>query len=81
MQIKDAKKSQVTQFGSYLVVLIGRDRDEGGLGENVRAEGRVLGAEAVILVGFHNVDPRLILVHGIQDDLEGKGGWEGLSQV
>lgn len=58
------------------MVLIGRDRDEGGLGENVRAEGRVLGAEAVILVGFHNVDPRLILVHGIQDDLEGKGGSE-----
>lgn len=50
---------------SYLVVLVGRDRDEGGLGENVRAEGRVFGAEAVVLVGLDDVDPRLVLVHGV----------------
>lgn len=56
-------------MGSYLVILVGRDRDEGGLGENVRAEGRVFGAKAVVLVGFDNVDPRLILVHGVQNDL------------
>lgn len=47
------------------MVLVGRDRDEGGLGENVRAEGRVFGAEAVVLVGLDDVDPRLILVHGV----------------
>lgn len=55
--------------GSYLVILVGRDRNEGGLGENVRAEGRVFGAESVVLVGLDDVDPRLILVHGVQDDL------------
>ena len=54
------------------MVLVGRDGDEGRLGEDVRAEGRVLGAEAVVLVGLHDVDPRLILVHRIQDDLEGR---------
>lgn len=54
---------------SYLVILVGRDRDEGSLGENVRAEGRVFGAESVILVGFDDVDPRLILVHRVQYDL------------
>lgn len=51
--------------GPYLVVLVGRDRDEGGLGENVRAEGRVFGAEAVVLVGLDDVDPGLVLVHGV----------------
>lgn len=47
------------------MVLIGRNRNEGCLGEDVSAEGRVFGAEAVIFIGFHNVDPRLILVHRI----------------
>lgn len=52
------------------MVLVGRDRNEGRLGEDVSAEGRVLGAEAVVLVRLHDVDPRLVLVHRIQDDLE-----------
>lgn len=51
------------------MILVGRDRYEGGLGENVRAEGRVFGAKSVVLVGLDDVDPRLILVHGVQDDL------------
>lgn len=52
------------------MVLIGRDRNEGSLGEDVGAEGRVFGAKAVIFICLHNVDPRLIFVHRIQDDLE-----------
>lgn len=57
---------------AHLVVLIGRHRDEGCLGEDVSAEGGVFGAEAVIFIGFHDVDPRLILVHRIENDLEGR---------
>lgn len=45
------------------MVLIGRNRNEGCLREDVSAEGRVLRAKAVIFIGFHDVDPRLILVH------------------
>lgn len=45
------------------MVLVGRDRDERGLGEHVGAEGRVFGAKAVVLIRLHDVDPRLILVH------------------
>lgn len=52
------------------MVLIGRDRDEGSLREDVGAEGRVFGAEAVIFIRLHDVDPRLILVHRVEDDLE-----------
>ena len=52
------------------MVLIGRDRDEGRLREDVRAEGRVFGAEAVVFIRLHDVDPRLILMHRIEDDLE-----------
>lgn len=47
------------------MVLVGGNGDESRLREDVRAEGRVFGAEAVILISLHNVDPRLILVHGI----------------
>lgn len=50
---------------THLVVLIGRHGDERRLREDVRAEGRVFGAEAVVLIGLHDVDPRLVLVHGI----------------
>lgn len=51
------------------MVLVGRNGDERRLREDVRAEGRVFGAEAVVLIRLHDVDPRLILVHGIEDDL------------
>lgn len=47
------------------MVLIRRNRNEGSLGEDVRAEGRVFGAEAVIFIRLHYVDPRLILMHRI----------------
>lgn len=60
----------------HLVVLVGGDGDEGGLREDVGAEGGVLGAEAVVLVRFHDVQPGLVFVHGVQDDL-GKGRRRG----
>ena len=50
---------------THLMVLIGRDRNEGSLGEDVGAEGRVFGAKAVIFIRLYNVDPRLVLVHRV----------------
>ncbi len=47
------------------MVLIGRDRNECCLWEDVSAEGRVFGAKAVIFIRLHDVDPRLVLVHRI----------------
>lgn len=60
----------------HLVVLVGGDGDEGGLREDVGAEGGVLGAEAVVLVRFHDVQTGLVFVHGVQDDL-GEGRRRG----
>ena len=54
------------------MVLIRRDRDEGGLVEHMRAVGGVLGAKGVVLVRLHDVEPGLVLVHGVQDDLESR---------
>lgn len=52
------------------MVLIGCDRNEGRLREYVSAEGRVFGTKAVILIRLHDVNPRLIFVHRVQDDLQ-----------
>lgn len=60
-------------MGLYLVILVGGHRDEGSLWEHVGAEGCVFGAKSVVLVGLHDVQPRLVLVHGVEDDLEEKG--------
>lgn len=60
----------------HLVVLVGGDGDEGGLREDMGAKGSVLGAETVVLVRFHDVEPGLVFVHGVQDDL-GKGRRRG----
>ena len=57
----------------YLVILVGGHRDEGSLWEHMGAEGRVFGAKSIVLVGLHDVQPRLVLVHGVEDDLEEKG--------
>lgn len=80
MSLKPAEQEDLSQNkalaapgGAYLVVLVGGDRDEGGLGEDVGAERRVLGAEGVVLVRLHNVQPRLVFVHGVQDDLKNNG--------
>lgn len=53
----------------YLVVLVRGDRDEGSFWEHVRAERRVFGAEAVIFIRLHNVDPRLVFMHRVQNNL------------
>lgn len=55
------------------MVLVGGHSDEGRLGEDVRAEGCVFGAEAIVLVCFDNVETRLVLVHGVQYYLHGEG--------
>lgn len=39
----------------------------------MRAEGRVFGAEAVVLVRFHDVDSGLVFVHRVQDNLQVMG--------
>lgn len=53
------------------MVLVGRHADEGGLREDVGAERRVFGAEAVVLVGLDDVKARLVFVHGVEDYLHG----------
>lgn len=49
---------------TYLLVLVGGDGDELGLFEHVRAKRGVRKLEDV--VGSHQVEPRLVLVHGVQ---------------
>lgn len=55
----------------YLMVLVGGDRDEGCLVKHVSAVGCVLRPKGVVLVGLDDVEPRLVLVHRVQDDLSG----------
>lgn len=57
------------------MVLVRCDRNEGGLGENVSTEGRVFGAKAIIFIRFYNVNPGLVLMHRVQDDLEQREGY------
>lgn len=47
----------------YLVVLIGGDRDEGRLVEDVSTVGRVLGSKSVVFIRFDDVESGLVLVH------------------
>lgn len=74
--VSGGSEEEETQFAgakarpsSHLVVLVGCNSDEGGLWEDMGAEGCVLGAEAIVLICLHDVEPRLVLVHGVQDDL------------
>lgn len=68
--VAGGREEEETWFARpHLVVLVGGDGDEGGLGEDVGAEGGVLGAKAVVLVRLHDVQPGLVLVHGVEDDL------------
>lgn len=62
----------------HLVVLVGGDRDEVGLREHVGAEGTV--GQLQDVVGSHDVEARLILVHGVQDGLRGGCGSAGSPQ-
>lgn len=47
------------------MVLVRCNRNEGCLREDVGAEGRVFGTEAIVFIRFHYVNPRLVLVHRI----------------
>jgi hypothetical protein len=57
----------------YLVILVGGHRDEGGFWEHMGAEGCVFGAKSIVLISLNDVQPWLILVHGVENDLEEKG--------
>lgn len=54
------------------MVLVRRDCNERRLREHVRAESRVFGSKPVIFICFYDVNPGLIFMHGIQDNLERK---------
>lgn len=58
---------------AYPVVLISSHRRELGLGENERAEVLRLRGVLVLLVDVHDVEARLVAVHGIQYDLKRAG--------
>lgn len=62
---------QCVLWKAYLMVLVGCDSDEGCLREDVGAESRVLGSEAVILIRLDNVETRLVFVHGVEYYLHG----------
>lgn len=55
------------------MVLVRRDRNERCFGEHMSAEGGVFGAEPVIFIRLYNVDPRLVFMHGVQNDLKANG--------
>ena len=59
------------ELGHFLV-LVGRHPDELALVEHVGAEGGVGQLEDV--AGAHQVEPRLVLVHRVQDRLQERGG-------
>lgn len=53
------------------MVLVRRDRNERCFGEHMSAEGGVFGAETIIFIRLYNVDPRLVFMHRVQNDLRG----------
>lgn len=73
--MKDMSKSYFSNCAhiissTYLVVLVRRDRNERCFGEHMSAEGGVFGAEAVIFIRLYNMDPRLVFMHRVQNDLK-----------
>lgn len=52
------------------MVLVRCYRNEGSLGEYVGTERRVFGAKAIIFIRFHDVNPGLVFMHGVQDNLK-----------
>ena len=60
-------KQRASSFSAYLFVLVGRDRDELSLLEHVGPERGV--GQLQDVVGPHQVKPRLVLVHRVQDRL------------
>lgn len=59
-----------SRLAAYLMVLVRRDCNEGRFREHVSAESGVFGSKSVIFVCLYDVDPRLIFMHGIQDNLK-----------
>ena len=57
---------------THLFVLVGGDADEDGLWEGEGDE--AVPPEAEDVVGLHDVETRLVLVHRVQDDLENDNG-------
>lgn len=57
---------------TYLVILIGRDCDEGCLREDVGAERSVFRSKPVVFIRFNDVNPGLVFMHRVQDNLK----WE-----
>ena len=72
---------QIVFFLPHLLILVGGDGNELGLLEDVRPKGGVRQLEDV--VGPHQVEPRLVLVHRVEDGLQVpkrrgiKMGWLG----
>lgn len=54
------------------MVLVGGHGDEGCLWEHVGAKGCVFGAKSIVLIGLNDVQPWLVLMHGVEDDLREK---------
>lgn len=52
------------------MVLVRCYRNEGSLGEYVGTERRVFGAKAIIFIRFHDVNPGLVFMHGVEDNLK-----------
>ena len=61
---------------SHLLVLISSDSHELSFTKYVRAEAVVslLQSDGLLVVRLDNVDSRLVLVHGVEDELETKSG-------
>lgn len=64
----------------YLLVLVGGDGGEDGLGEaegfhSFAAGHRLVGGQFAAEVLPHHVHTRLVLVHGVEDNLLGQRGW------
>lgn len=55
---------------TYLVVLIGSDSNEFGLWKHICPESAV--GKLQNIVGPHNMEPRLVFVHGVQYSLRTK---------
>ena len=60
--------SHPVKIKNHLLVLIGGDPDEVALLEDIGSEGGV--GQLHDVTGPHQVEPGLVLVHGVQDRLE-----------
>lgn len=63
-----AERARQRGAGTHLVVLVGGDRHEGRLREGEGLEDAPAHAEEV--VSLHQVEARMVAVHGVEDNLE-----------